>query len=119
MEAGSDKMDMRRVDLISTDELIDGELRLLWVDGVEPIVIVRERGRFFALQGVCSHEYFELDLGSVVNGRLQCALHLSEFDLESGEPLNAPADAPLAVYPVTVEGERVLVDMPDELRRRS
>ena len=65
-----------------------------------------------AVQGICSHEYFELDKGFLTAGTLTCALHLSRFDLASGEPLDPPADEPLAVYPVSVENGRILVDWP-------
>ena len=42
-----------------------------------------------------------------------CALHLSRFDLSDGEPLDPPAEDPLAVYPVVVEGGRVRIEVPD------
>ena len=66
-----------------------------------------------AVQGICSHEYFELDKGFLTNGTLTCALHLSRFDLSSGEPLDPPAELPLAVYPVVIEDGRVIIEVPD------
>jgi nitrite reductase/ring-hydroxylating ferredoxin subunit len=64
------------------------------------------------VQGICSHEYFELDKGFLTDGSLTCALHLSRFDLASGEALDPPADEPLAVYSVTVAEGRLIVDFP-------
>ena len=49
------------------------------------------------MQGICSHEYFELDKGFLTGDSLTCALHLSRFDLETGEALDPPAELPLAV----------------------
>ena len=66
-----------------------------------------------ALQGTCSHEYFELDQGFLTAGTLTCALHLSRFDLSDGEPLDPPAELPLAVYPVVVVDGRVTIEVPD------
>ena len=85
---------------------------MAWVDGTEPLLLVNVGGTVRAVQGICSHEYFELDRGFLTAGSLTCALHLSRFDLVSGEPLDPPADEPLAVYSVTIEGGRILVDWP-------
>jgi 3-phenylpropionate/trans-cinnamate dioxygenase ferredoxin subunit len=104
---------MRRIDLLAADELDDGEMRLVWVDGSNPVLVIHNSGEFAAVQGTCSHEYFELDKGFLTAGTLTCALHLSRFDLQNGEPLDPPAELPLAVYPVVVEGGRVLIEVPD------
>ncbi len=85
---------------------------MAWVDGTEPLLLVNVGGEVRAVQGICSHEYFELDRGFLTAGSLTCALHLSRFDLVSGEPLDPPADEPLAVYPVSVEDGRIVVAYP-------
>ena len=43
--------------------------------------MINQGGEFTATQGICSHEYFELDKGFLTAGTLTCALHLSRFDL--------------------------------------
>ena len=103
----------RRIDLLGADELAEGEMRMAWVDGTSPVLVVHLHGEFHALQGTCSHEYFELDRGFLTAGSLTCPLHLSRFDLSSGEALDPPADVPLAVYPVEVVEGRVVIDVPD------
>ena len=102
----------RRVDLGAADDLAPGTMQMAWVDGTEPVLLVNVDGIVSAVQGICSHEYFELDKGFLTAGTLTCALHLSRFELASGEPLDPPADEPLAVYPVSVENGRILVDWP-------
>lgn len=104
---------MRTIDLFGADELRDGEMRMAWVDGTDQVLVIRQAGEFTAVQGICSHEYFELDKGFLTSGTLTCALHLSRFDLSDGEPLDPPADAPLAVYPVRVVDGRVCIEVPD------
>ncbi|CAN5452478.1 hypothetical protein BH20CHL7_BH20CHL7_11370 [soil metagenome] len=104
---------VRRIDLLGVDEVGDGEMKMAWVDGTDQVLIVNSGGEYTALQGICSHEYFELDKGFLTNGTLTCALHLSRFDLSSGEPLDPPADMPLAVYPVVVQDGRILIEVPD------
>jgi 3-phenylpropionate/trans-cinnamate dioxygenase ferredoxin subunit len=103
----------RRIDLLGEDELAEGEMRMVWVEGSDPVLVVHVNGDFHALQGTCSHEYFELDRGFLTAGTLTCALHLSRFDLEDGEPLDPPAELPLAVYDVVVVEGRVTIEVPD------
>jgi 3-phenylpropionate/trans-cinnamate dioxygenase ferredoxin component len=104
---------VRRIDLVGADEVPDGTMKMAYVDGTDQVLVVHVNGEFFATQGICSHEYFELDKGFLTAGTLTCALHLSRFDLESGDPLDPPAELPLAVYPVVVDGGRVLIEVPD------
>ncbi len=100
----------RRIDAGPISELPEGTMQMIWVDRTEPVLLVHVDGVVRAVQGICSHEYFELDKGFLTGGSLTCALHLSRFDLASGEPLDPPADEPLAVYPVTVEDGRIVVE---------
>ena len=87
-------------------------MKMAWADGTDQVLVVNT-GELTAVQGICSHEYFELDKGFLTAGSLTCALHLSRFDLSTGEPLDPPAEAPLAVYPVVVENGRILIEVPD------
>jgi 3-phenylpropionate/trans-cinnamate dioxygenase ferredoxin subunit len=104
---------VRRIDLIGVDEIADGEMKIVYVDGTDQVLVINQGGEFTATQGICSHEYFELDKGFLTAGTLTCALHLSRFDLTNGEPIDPPAEMPLEIYPVVVENGRVLIEVPD------
>ena len=104
---------MRRIDLFGTDEIGDGEMRMAWVDGTDQVLVINSGGEYTAVQGICSHEYFELDKGFLTGDSLTCALHLSRFDLDTGEALDPPAELPLVMWPVTLHGDTVLVELPD------
>ena len=114
----------RRIDLLAVDEVPEGTMKMALVDGTDQVVVVHTEGEIRAFQGICTHEYFELDKGFLtgggspgVNGRaagtLTCALHLSRFDLATGEALDPPAELPLAAYAVIIENDRVLIEVPD------
>ena len=98
---------------MALDEVPDGTMKMAWVDGTDPVLVVNSGGAIRAMQGICSHEYFELDKGFLTDGSLTCALHLSRFDLETGEPLDPPADVPLALYEVVIEDGRILIEIPE------
>jgi 3-phenylpropionate/trans-cinnamate dioxygenase ferredoxin subunit len=98
---------------MGVDEVPAGTMKMAFVDGTDQVLVVNSGGALSAMQGVCTHEYFELDKGFLTAGTITCALHLSRFDLESGEPLDPPAEIPLAIYEVVVEDGRVLIEVPD------
>ena len=102
----------RRVRVARLDQIPPGTMLMVQVDGSD-ILLVNLSGTIRAMQGICSHEYFELDKGFLTNGTLTCALHLSRFDLSDGEPLDPPAELPLAVYPVVIDDGRVMIEVPD------
>jgi 3-phenylpropionate/trans-cinnamate dioxygenase ferredoxin subunit len=115
---------VRRVDLLGLDEVPEGTMKMAYVDDVDQVIVVHSGGVVRAYQGICTHEYFELDKGfltgggspgpnGVPAGTLTCALHLSRFDLADGEPLDPPAELPLARYEVVIEADRVLIEIPD------
>ena len=115
---------MRRIDLLALADLPEGTMQMAWADGGDPVIVVHTGGVVRAYQGICTHEYFELDKGFLTgggspgpngksSGTLTCALHLSRFDLATGEALDPPAELPLAAYNVVIEGGRVLLEVPE------
>ena len=90
----------------------EGAIRVQ-LDG-KPICIARSQGEVFALSDICSHADVALSEGDVEDGTIECWLHGSRFDLRTGEPTGLPANRPVATYPVTVEGDDVLVTMENE-----
>ena len=100
---------MRHERLFPASELSDGTARLAWPNG-KAILVVNRGGTLYAVDGVCTHEYCELDRGflspaSVAVPTLTCPLHLSRFDLGTGEALDPPAAVPLGVHRVSVDAE--------------
>src|SRR3954468_8970835 len=102
----------RRITVGAVADLPPGALAMVQVDGTD-ILLANVNGAVHATQGICSHEYFELDKGFLTGDSLTCALHLSRFDLETGEALDPPAEAPLVVYPVEVVDGRVVIEVPE------
>jgi 3-phenylpropionate/trans-cinnamate dioxygenase ferredoxin component len=101
---------LRRVDLCAAEDVPPGTMKLCEV-GDDLVLVVNLNGELHATQGICSHEYFELDKGFLTGDSITCALHLSRFSLADGEPLDPPAELPLAIYPVVVEDGRVLIEV--------
>ena len=100
----------RKVPVALLEDVPEGTMKLVQVDGTDILVVNLDGLR--AMQGICSHEYFELDRGFLTGGSLTCALHFSRFDLDTGEPLDPPAELPLARYPVSVEDAWIVLELP-------
>ena len=79
--------------------------------GGEMVAIVRdEDGQVHAIGDTCSHAEVSLSEGEVEDCTIECWLHGSQFDLRTGEPTGLPAITPVDVYPLTIDGDDVLVD---------
>ena len=107
----SETRPVRRLPVAKAADLAEGTMHMVEVDGTL-ILIVRQEG-LFALQGTCSHEYFELDKGFLTDGSVTCALHLSRFELTDGESLDPPADLPLVTYPISEVDGDIVLELPE------
>ncbi|MFJ7247182.1 bifunctional 3-phenylpropionate/cinnamic acid dioxygenase ferredoxin subunit [Kitasatospora sp. NPDC098652] len=79
-----------------------------------PVTVVRTDEGVFAINDTCSHANVSLAEGEVEDCMIECWLHGSSFDLRTGKPSGLPATKPVAVYPVKIEGDDVLVSVNQE-----
>ncbi|MFN8570230.1 MAG: non-heme iron oxygenase ferredoxin subunit [Kouleothrix sp.] len=77
------------------------------------IALFRAGATLYATTDVCSHEHAYLTEGffDPDDATVECPLHGARFDLASGQPLALPAYEPIAIYPVQVAGDDVLVEL--------
>ncbi|WP_112262852.1 non-heme iron oxygenase ferredoxin subunit [Lentzea terrae] len=80
------------------------------VDDVD-VVLVRNGERVHALADLCSHAAVSLSEGEVSRKGIECWLHGSCFDLETGKPNSLPATEPVDVYAVDIRDGDVFVDV--------
>ena len=94
----------------AVSDLVDGKPFPVEVEGTE-VALVRVGDEVFAIRDECSHASIALSEGDVEDCTLECWLHGSQFDLRTGQPLSLPATEPVAVYPVRIDDDDVLVDV--------
>ncbi|WP_329490029.1 bifunctional 3-phenylpropionate/cinnamic acid dioxygenase ferredoxin subunit [Kitasatospora sp. NBC_01246] len=94
-------------------ELQEDVPRRVDLNGV-PVSVVRTDEGVFAISDTCSHANVSLSEGEVEDCMIECWLHGSSFDLRTGKPSGLPATKPVAVYPVKIEGDDVLVSVNQE-----
>jgi 3-phenylpropionate/trans-cinnamate dioxygenase ferredoxin subunit len=81
------------------------------LSGVAVALVRVDDGSVHAVGDVCSHADVSLSEGEVDDCQIECWLHGSTFDLRTGRPLSLPAIRPVPVFPVTIDGDEVLVDV--------
>ncbi len=80
--------------------------------GKEKVLLANVDGTVHAVSDECPHADFSLGVGDLEGDRVVCGFHGSEFSAVTGEVLEDPADEPLKVYQVRVEGEDIYVGPP-------
>lgn len=95
-------------------ELEQGVGRRVEVDG-HPICLVRLGEEVRAIYDVCSHQEYPLHEGFTFGRSIECALHGSTFDLDTGDPESLPATEPVPVFAAKVDGDDVYVDTDQQL----
>lgn len=95
----------------SLDQLPEATPVRVDVDGV-PVCLVRFGEDVKAIHDTCSHQQWSLSDGGFVWGNeVECSLHGSAFDLDSGHPSCLPALDPVPVFAVELSGNDVHVDV--------
>jgi len=80
------------------------------VEGTK-VLLSNLAGEIHAVSATCTHEEFDLSKGFVLDDAIVCALHLSQFDLRTGEVYNPPATRPLRVFNVKIEDDVIFVEV--------
>ncbi|HEY2962122.1 MAG TPA: FAD-dependent oxidoreductase [Pyrinomonadaceae bacterium] len=105
-------MSVKEVHLANTSDLHDGEMKEVSV-GETRILLARIGGRFHAVSATCPHYGGPLAEGVLCGTRVMCPWHHAVFNVVNGDLEEPPALDALACYDVCIEGERVLVSVPE------
>jgi nitrite reductase/ring-hydroxylating ferredoxin subunit len=78
--------------------------------GEEAIALYRHEGGIYAIGDICTHESVRLSDGWLEDGRIECPLHQSCFDIRTGKAMEGgPATEDVPAYAVKVEDGGVFV----------
>jgi len=98
--------------LCSLTDLPEGQVRVFEVADLR-LAAARSGTAVFVVEDRCSHDDGELGEGSLHGSEIECPRHGARFDMANGRATRMPAVAPIEAFPARVEGDAVLVDLPE------
>lgn len=101
------------VRVASASSLADGEMRQVTA-GETDVLLSRVDGRFHACTAFCTHYGAPLATGVLSGTTVVCPWHHAVFDVASGARDEPPALDSLRTFEVRVDGDDVLVRVPDD-----
>jgi NADPH-dependent 2,4-dienoyl-CoA reductase/sulfur reductase-like enzyme/nitrite reductase/ring-hydroxylating ferredoxin subunit len=110
-------MSFREVSLANTYDLRDGEMKEISA-GETKILLARVGDNFHAVSANCPHYGAPLAEGALCGTRVVCPWHHAVFNVVNGNLEDPPALDSLISYQVRVEGDRILVRLPEEAEDR-
>ena len=75
------------------------------------VALTRLNGKICAFENTCTHDGGSLEGGHLEGKEVVCPRHGARFDIETGAATRMPATESIEVYPVSIEGGEVLVDL--------
>jgi 3-phenylpropionate/trans-cinnamate dioxygenase ferredoxin subunit len=109
----SQEIESVEVRVCTVDELADGKVVPVVVDGTKSKIMVRKIDKqIYATSAFCTHKAVDLtEQGIFQDEYVTCKNHLATFDMTTGEVVQPPAINPLAVYPVIVRNNEVFLEI--------
>ena len=98
------------VEACNLDQVKEGQLFGLTCND-RKILLANLKGTIHATDLICTHADADLSTGFLSDEGVRCPLHLSVFNLESGEPQNLPAEEPVKVYNVKIDDNKIYVEV--------
>ena len=92
----------------------DAKAMVLAKVGDVKVLLSRVDGEIYATGATCPHNGASLDKGVLCDRRVVCPWHNASFDVTTGEQLCPPGLDGLPSYPVTLEGDDIVVELPEE-----
>jgi 3-phenylpropionate/trans-cinnamate dioxygenase ferredoxin component len=67
--------------------------------------------KFYATDGLCTHQKVHLADGFVMGNLIECPKHNGRFDFTTGQAKGAPVCVDLKTYPTKIEGGEVFIQI--------
>ncbi|HYV12827.1 MAG TPA: FAD-dependent oxidoreductase [Pyrinomonadaceae bacterium] len=110
-------MSLKEVHLANTLDLHDGEMKEISVGEVK-ILLARVGDNFHAVSATCPHYGGPLAEGTLCGTRVVCPWHHAAFNVVNGNMEDPPALDSLVSYPLRIDGERIMLSLPEDAEDR-
>ena len=99
------------IEVCAADDIDAEDVRRFDHDGKTYAIYRSPEDRYFATDGLCTHEKIHLAGGFVADDLIECPKHNGRFNYKTGEAKGAPVCVNLKTYPTKVEGGRVFLEL--------
>ncbi|MCL2760702.1 MAG: Rieske (2Fe-2S) protein [Desulfuromonadales bacterium] len=74
------------------------------------LLLINIKGKIFACENYCPHQGSTIDRGIIKEEHISCPRHGYRFSLKDGKCIDYPQYT-LKIFPVTIDGEDILIDL--------
>ncbi|MEM7761795.1 MAG: FAD-dependent oxidoreductase [Cyanobacteria bacterium P01_A01_bin.40] len=105
---------MKEIAVAKTGDLQNGQMRQITI-GDSQILLSKINDRFYAVSAFCTHNGAPLEKGILSGENIVCPWHNACFNAIAGQQLEPPGLDSLTAFNTRVEGDQILVKLPDEI----
>ena len=105
---------MKEIAVAKVGELQNGQMQQIEVEDSQ-ILLSRINDQYYATTAFCTHNGAPLAKGVLCDERIVCPWHNACFNAIAGQQEEPPALDSLASFAVRVEGEQILVKLPEKM----
>jgi nitrite reductase/ring-hydroxylating ferredoxin subunit len=98
----------RWFEIAQVDEIEDADAKGCRI-GDLCVAVFNVKGSFYATSDICTHAHAHLSDGYIDGDTVECPLHQGRFHIPTGKVVSSPPTENLRIYPVRVEGGKILV----------
>ena len=99
-----------RLELCKADQIAAGTAVRIEAGGLT-VAVYNVDGTFYVTDDACTHGPGSLSEGFIDGDVVECNFHNGQFNIKTGEVVSPPCMIPVKIYPVTVEGGAVFIDV--------
>ena len=101
------------VKVAQVSEIKPGEMIMVNLGG-DQVLLANVNGNIHAVEDICSHAYASLSEGDLNGEEVECPLHGGVFSVVTGEAIGPPANEPVKLFQIQVDGDDILIAPPLE-----
>jgi len=99
-----------RIELCRITDVKDGGALRVECRGLF-LAVFNVNGEFFVIDDACTHGPGSLSEGYLEGDIIECNFHGGQFNVRTGAVVSPPCTLPLKTYTVTIENDKVLIDV--------
>lgn len=77
------------------------------------VCLLKREDQIFVFEDVCSHDGESISEGELDGDCITCPRHMARFSIKTGEALCMPATEPIRIFPVSIVGDEIEIEMED------